>query len=79
MRYRHNIRGIVARLKANMRKIIGTSGTAKAHHLIARVNIIREELVWDIQRKLQYIIDESHRTYTDNKGSFWDNRFFTTK
>lgn len=75
MRFNHNIKEINRKLIDNMNMIVNSKGTTKAYHLQQRIDLIREKLVYDIQLELQQKIDESHRIYTDDKGSFFDDRY----
>ena len=75
MRFNHNYIDIAIQLGNNYQRIRESIGTTKAYWLMKRVDIIKEKLVYDIQRELQNIIDESHRVYTDNNGSFFDDRY----
>jgi hypothetical protein len=75
MRFKHNILDIKRRLIKNFKKVLRSSGTAKATYLMKRADILREQLVWDIQRDIQEKIDEQYRVYTDDKGSFFDSRY----
>lgn len=65
-------------LRENFRKIKQSNGTAKAYHLIQRIYILREQLVWDIQRELQEIINKRYWVSTDDKGSGFDTRYIST-
>jgi len=72
---RHSLQAIREKLRINYELICNSVGMGKSSHLIERIDIIREKIVWEIQRDLKCIIDESHRVYTDTKGSFYDDRY----
>jgi hypothetical protein len=63
------IKRINVRLHENFQKILQTTGTAKAHWLLERVDLLKLQT-----RTEKSILKHSEKDYiyTDDKGSFWN-------